>query len=169
MKILVWCEPLRLKGDTVTKVLGKAMASDGTMLCQRPFQSTAWAKEAFGTKNETNAAAYSDAYPSGYDLVWLDDHEASPEWWEALFFEDRPYKIRRAAPHALLWYFEFRDRRTVEVLGYVVYVETFRTFFVSPGQESPRFGDVFPGLGHTVLADAMKTAHDRFKEPRRAV
>lgn len=168
-KIYLWAERVRIKGYRNPEIMGKAMAADGSMLAQRSFPSADWAKQALTT--DPNAiTGYGEAYPSGYELVWLDDHELSGEWWAAVFLGDRAYQITFTATfQGDPPFIEFRALGTRRVFGFVVSIPALRAFFISPGHRTPRGGDEFPPPAFTTLTAAMHEAHARFmKEPLRA-
>lgn len=163
MRIFVWVVTTRIKGDPKPNHIGYAMASDGAMLCQRAYDSVDWAKAGLGlgADSTVNRKTYEEAYPSGYDLVWLDDRYASADWWVAWFYDQRRYKIRFVrATDGDPAYVEFRDAGTGLVLGHVVeHTLLVECYYAITGPRSPRASDTLPSKRYAKRHEAMTALH----------
>lgn len=86
-KIFVFCTgrvPADLRRGTganiLNRLVGKAVAEDGTELGGRFSSTTRWLKLDMGIHSSCGLhEKYAAHYPNGYELVWLDEPDASPE------------------------------------------------------------------------------------------
>jgi len=80
-KIFLMCYPAQ--GFTPTDVLGFAVAEDGTGLCSHLSSNEEWSKHDMGLTSNWKHDIYNKHYPDGYELVWVDDPDNSPEYQAA--------------------------------------------------------------------------------------
>lgn len=159
--ILAWADGVKLKGEPRHKYAACAMSQDGRVLVRATVPSTDWAKSRLGVTTEENHPVYAEEYPSGFEVVWLDDPYTDARWWRAHFFGDCAWTL--AFYKEPLRYFEFRDYRGT-VRGYVVeHHDLPGQWYIVPGHTTPRNGDIFPAPAHDLRA-AMNTAHQTFSE-----
>jgi hypothetical protein len=164
MRIYLWAERVSIRGSRdKVEFIGKAMAADGGMLAQHIYSSVEWAQKGlgYGDGNEVNRATYQEAYPTAYELVWLDDPLHDGGWWRAVFHSRRRYIITFV--HAVdndPAYAEFRDERTGRAIGHVVELPLLKQHYITVGPRSPRAGDVFPEPSYATLAEAMRALNE---------
>ena len=82
-KIYLTCFPYEW-GRNHHDVIGSALAEDGTGLASHLSSDETWAKHDMGLTSDWKHDTYSEHYPQGYKLVWIDDPQNDPRWQAAL-------------------------------------------------------------------------------------
>src|ERR1051325_7387513 len=81
--ILIACfpHPVIREGD----VLGCAMTMDGRALAEHLSSSEDFCRHDMGLTSDWQHDRYAEAFPDGYELVWVgQDFKTDPRWLEAL-------------------------------------------------------------------------------------
>jgi len=65
-------------------VLGYALAEDGTGLCNHLSSSVTFSRHDLGLTSDWKHDIYDKHYPSGYQLIWIDNPGTHPGWQAAL-------------------------------------------------------------------------------------
>jgi hypothetical protein len=64
--------------------LGQALAEDGLALASHLSSSVDWAKHDMGFTSDCRHDTYTELYPHGYELIWIDDPHTDERWRAAL-------------------------------------------------------------------------------------
>jgi hypothetical protein len=95
-KIYLTCFPAG-PGWYPEDVIGYALAEDGTGLGSHLSSNVDFAKHDMGLTSDWKHAAYTQHYPEGFELVWLDDAENDPRWRAAYELNEAKYLAEHAA------------------------------------------------------------------------
>lgn len=74
-KIYLYCLPGSALGWADTDVVGFAVSEDGQGLGSHVSSSRDWSRYDMGLTSDRKRSIYSEAYPGGWELEWVDDPE----------------------------------------------------------------------------------------------
>lgn len=82
-KIYLACFPQKW-GGRFEDVVGFALGEDGKGLASHLSSNVSFSKHDMGLTSNWKHEHYAEAYPDGYELIWIDDAKNDERWQKAL-------------------------------------------------------------------------------------
>jgi hypothetical protein len=90
-KIFLFCLPYNEKGD----VIGYAIAETGEGLASHLSSNIDWSKHDMGLTSNWKHDHYTERFPDGFELIWVDDPDTNSQLQAARDLNEQQYQLEQ--------------------------------------------------------------------------